>query len=302
MVHPDGLPRRRVEPYPLKSAFIGLTGSSLCLRHPLERALGGRGVDFADQLDWWRSIVALGHREDFVTVMQDVAGVLFVDPPEGNSWVRWANWVDERLTELVDDPTTVADVPRYAENWQIRYGELDAAARDGLRRAMAKLSVPGGVSRRDYLVLDVGRPVGTVSAGEHDSNRRFDETVTTRVGVVLERSGRTRVIGVHAADPEDEFRGAEWRARWPVLTSLLGGWFSLAAVGDQDPSAMQYRMLREESGEHLERLAVEGAELLALGDDDLHAAVRALGCYVEPSWLRLWLEWMFWRIGYFDWT
>jgi len=300
VVRPDSFPRRSVEAYPLGSPFIGLTDFTLCLRQPLEHRLADPTMDLPDQLDWWRSIVALGRRENFVAVMQDVAGVPFVDPPEGNSWERWANWVEERLVELVDDPGTVADLPRYTENWRLRNGVLLEESQDVIRRELGRSTIPDGTARRDYLVVDVGRRIGIVSSGEHDSNRTLREVETTRVGVVLERTDRSRVIGMHAADPADEPRGAEWRARWPVLASTMGGWFSLSAVA-RGASASQDRMLRQESDEHLERLVAEGAELLELGDDELHAAIVALGCYVEPSFLRLWLEWMFWRIGYFDW-
>ena len=70
---------------------------------------------------------------------------------------------------------------------------------------------------------------------------------------------------------------------------------------DRTPASAQYAMLAAEDDARLAVLAGEGAELLALDDDDLHAAVVALGSYVEPGFLRSWLEWLVWRIDHFDW-
>lgn len=285
--------------HPVRDAYLGLTEYQLCHRQPLEFALAQPAVDYEAELEWWTKVLDLGRREDFRQVMQEVAGVPFRDPPEGTSWTRWAESVTIRLEELARDPSSTAAVPLHTEQWQLRDGTLDASAGDLVRRAFGKFVLPPSLTRRSYVVVDVGAPVGSVTswnrAGGHTEERSH------RVGVVVETTDRPRVIGMHAADPREDDRAGEWRDRWPVLADAFGGWFSLGALTNGWPATMQYSMLERESDELLERLAAEGAELLLLGDEDLHAAVRALGCYVEPSFLRLWLGWMFWRIGYFDW-
>ncbi|WP_432565319.1 hypothetical protein [Kineococcus sp. SYSU DK003] len=287
--------------YPLGAPFVGLTGFDLCHRQPLELAMASPAFDAEEQLDRWRSIIDVGRREgDFARTVQRIGGVPFASPPEGNSWERWAGWVAERLAELVDDPTSIAAVPQYPEHWQLRDGKLDDTVGPALRRRLSEIAVPAGRSRRDYLVVDVGEPVGVVLTRD-EGGRSVGEQVTQRVGVVVERTDRPRVIGVHAAPAVDDPRADGWRAEWPRLSSAFGGWFSLGAFGNRTPATMQYSMLEREPDDLLEELAAEGRELLDLTDEDLRAAVVALGCYVEPSWLRLWLEWMFWRIGYFDW-
>jgi hypothetical protein len=275
-------------------------GDDLCPRVALEQVLVRNPVDYAEHRDHWRSVVELARRGNFARVVQDRGGVNLADPPEGNSWERWAEWVDHRLSEVADDPTSVAALPRHPEPWQVRSGELDEGVEGLVRSALSKTAMPVGSSRRDYVVVDLTEPVG--SAAQCDPRTGvLTERATHRLGVVVERTDRVRVVGLHAADPEEDPRASSWRARWPVLSAAAGGWFSQAGLGSRTPWGSQSLMLEQESDEHLERLAAEGAELLALGDEDLHAAVRALGCYVEPSYLRLWLEWMFWRIGYFDW-
>ena len=285
---------------PVSLAF-GDFGEALCPRTALEDVLARNRADHLAHRDHWRSVLEQAREGDFAEVMYRRGGVNLVDPPEGTSWERWAEWVDLRLSEVADDPARTAPLPRSLLPWQVRFGEIDGASTDAVRRALGGVPPPAGVSRRDYVVVDLPGTVGTV-ARRDPTTWTLTERRTARLGVVVERGDRVRVVGVHAADPDVDRREGVWRARWPTLASSLGGWFSEAAFGGFTPWAQQRTMLEQESDAHLERLAAEGAELLELGDDDLHAAVRALGCYVEPSYLRLWLEWMFWRIGYFDWT
>lgn len=298
MVRADGLPGRGPVSYLVGDAFLGLTEYELCHRQPLERALSQPGIDLAGERERWAAVVDLARRGDVARVLQDAGHVPFARPPEGTSWIRWADWVTARLGELADGPSAVTGPPRHLEHWQRREGEVDAAAVDALRRALSRVPLPAGTSRRDHVVIDVGRPVGSAGAWR---DGEFHEEPTTRVGLVLERTDRVRVVAVHAADPIEDGRAPGWRARWPVLAAALGGWFSLGALADRTPASAQYAMLAAEDDAFLAALAGEGAELLQLDDDDLHAAVVALGSYVEPGFLRSWLEWLVWRIGHFDW-
>jgi hypothetical protein len=285
---------------PVALAF-GDFDPQLCARSTLEHVLTHRRVDFPRELDHWRDVLESARRGDFAHVMQHRGGVYLADPPEGNSWERWAAWVELRLAELAKDPTTVAPIPEDPGSWQWRSGEIDEASRERVRARLREVQLPAVVSRRDYLVVDVGSRIGSAVSAD-----RLTGEVTTRdtsrVGIVLERGEGVRVVGLHATDPHEDPRAAAWRRQWPALASALGGWFSEPSLTGVHPWVRQSGMLREESEERLAQLAVEGSQLLELGDEDLRAAAVGMGCYVEPSYLRLWLEWMFWRIGYFDWT
>jgi len=274
----------------------------LCFREPVERALARPGQNYEYELDWWQGLVQRGRRQgDLAGVMQDEGRVLLQGPPEGTSWERWAEWVTERLAQLVEDPEAVAAVPGRLEVWFGHDGVLVANSEDVLQRALSKVRLPSGVTRRDYLTLDVGHPVGTHGPVDWNGRPKSPES-SSRIGIVLDRADRSRVVGIHATAAIEDPRAQGWRVRWPSLSSLLGGWFSLGSFGhDGSPLVSQYSMLRLESDEVLERFAGEGRELLELPEDDLRAALIAFGCAVEVSWVRTWLEWMFWRIEYFDW-
>ncbi|ABS05815.1 hypothetical protein Krad_4352 [Kineococcus radiotolerans SRS30216 = ATCC BAA-149] len=272
----------------------------LCARDDLEWVLTHQAVDPARERDAWREVLRAARAGDYAHVVRTAGRVNRAEPPEGNSWSRWAQWVDLRLSELADDPSRVVDLPREDEPWRLREGVLDPAARDVVQRALAATPVPAGDSRRDHVVVETPAPVGLAVRLDRTTGD-VAQVATARLGVVLERTDRVRVLGVHAADAVEDPRTAGWRERWPSLASALGGWFSQSGLGRYEPQAAQAAMLRQESDERLERVAAEAAELLTLGDEDVRAVVVAFGCCVEPSYLRSWLGWMVWRIGYFDW-
>lgn len=282
------------------SLALGEDWEGLCPRESLEHALTHDCSDRGGQAALWRQLLQDTPPADLERVMQWSAGINSTVPPEGLSWERWATWVESRLSEVAEDPSTLVPLPRHLRNWRWRSGELLPGAEGTVRDALARIVPPPGAGVREFLLVDLAEPVGTFSRADRATGA-VEERPTQRLGVVLDRSAGLRVVGVTAADPLVDPRTEEWRARWPVLFTALGGWFGEASFERRAPWAQQARMLETEPDERLVVLAGEGADLLGLGDDDLRAAVAATGCVVEPDHLRWWLEWMFWRIGSFDW-
>lgn len=272
----------------------------LCPRERLEHLLATNAVDFARERDVWRDLLSRARAGDVEDEIARRSGVYSVLPPEGVSWVRWAEWLDSRLSEVADDPSSTVDLPDDLPGWRSYASELAPGAQDLVRRALVRVALPETSTMRDFVVVDAGAPVGAVLRGDEDSAQE-EPVVSRTLGVVLERTDRLRVVQVNAVDPWRDERFAGWSSSWPLLTAVLGGWFSDAALGDGDPWLQQAAMLASESDEVLTGLVREGRELLLLGDADLRAFVASTGSCVQPDHLRWWFEWTFWRIETFDW-
>jgi hypothetical protein len=268
----------------------------LCPRERLEHLLATNGVDHVRERDAWSGLLADARHGDCERELARRSGVHSILPPEGISWTRWAEWLEERLTEVAADPSSVVDLPAYLPGWRSCSGDLAPESRDVVQRALAGVQPPEGSSVRDYLVVDASRTVGSVAHAEDPRPQP-----TRRIGVVVERTDRFRVLKMNAVDPEVDERFPEWRSRWPALTAALGGWFSDAALGGGDPWFQQVSMLATETEEVLATLVREGRELLQLEDEDVLAFVASAGSCIQPPHLRSWFEWMFWRIETFEW-
>jgi hypothetical protein len=285
---------------PVAIAF-GEPNDGLCPRTDFEWAVSLTRPDAALELEQWRQLLERGRDGDVAQVMKRDGGVNLADPPEGTSWMRWAQWVESRLEELVQDPTSVVPIP-LGQDWRFREGVLDPQAEQVVRRALGSVAPPSGGSRRDHLVIDTGNRVGIHRTRDPDTHEVREEE-TSHLAVTLERgpAGALRVLGF---EPTSADSGVSWTSlhdEWPVLAGALGGWFSQTSLRQWTPWAQQVTMLEEETDDLLSRLVVEGGQALRLGDEELRNAVHAMGSQVEPSFLRHWLEWMFWRIEHFEW-
>jgi hypothetical protein len=272
----------------------------LCPREALEHHLRINVSDYALVRDNWSWFLEDARTGDYEREIARRSGVYSVAPPEGVSWARWADWLEGRLTEVAADESTVYDLPRHPSHWRAFAADVDPGAEDLVHRALSSVELPQVQGVRDYVVVEAPGTVGVVMRpGPTQTSPRL--TFTSWLGVVVERTDETRVVRVNAVDPGRDERFPEWRVRWPALTAALGGWFSDAALGTGDPWYQQSRMLELESDERLAVLVREGRELLQLDDEDVLAFVASAGSCVQPSHLRWWLEWMFWRIETFDW-
>ncbi|NAZ80271.1 hypothetical protein GTR02_00350 [Kineococcus sp. R8] len=304
----------------LTEAFGGdqdLVYDSLDDRESLERQIAQPAHDPATTLTRWRKAIATARSDEEVGDQANTLGINRRDPIEGTSWRRWGQWLEQRLTEVIEHPETRLnpdDLPdRYT--WQSHRGtplsssaaaRFTEAATSAHRSSLdAWVTSPVDQGLRRHLLHDTGEIVGRVnelSAAEwSDDQVVVSSHETTTVGLRMLRSpgGGWSVAGIHPALPETT-AVARFRAQWPALTSALGGYFS------DDPRLFPWRDQRDllfgEAVPFLTRVDAEGADLLALPDEQLRTAVRALGCAVEPPHLRLWLTWMFWRIRTFDWS
>ncbi|GAA0287616.1 hypothetical protein [Kineococcus aurantiacus] len=286
--------------HPVSLACYGELQDCACPREALEHGLRRPG-DLVGYRDEWRRVLDRARAGDWQAVMNREADVNLVLPPEGTSWERWAEWVDLRLTEVAADPSTVAPLPLHRSSSLVREGLVDPEEGETVRAVLGDVLLPEIAGRRDYLVLEAPRDIG-VSRHLDRGTGRVSEVPTRRIGVVLEHRDGVRVVGVHAADAVPLVDVEDVRRRWPVLAAALGGWFNDALlVGEESAWSQQVLMLEQETDERLDLLATEITDLLTLHDADVHAVVASAGCYVEPVHLRLWLQWMAWRIGYFDW-
>ena len=291
---------------------------SLDDREALERQIADPAHDPARTLERWRAATSGAVTNEEFSEQAYPLGINRWPPIEGTSWRRWGQWLEERLSQAAAHPETRLDpaaLPaRYS--WRRRRGSRlsEVAAARLADRAIAvhrsaldawAAAAPEEGGHRLCLLLETAEVVGRIDTLSDATSSRDQEvvssTATTTVAVRVVRTADAgwSVDGVHPTDPETA-SGSRLRARWPALASALGGCF-----GD-DPRLFPWRRQRDllftEPPAFLDRLAAEGDELLTLDDADLHAAVVALGCFVEPPHLRLWLTWMFWRIRTFDWN
>ncbi|MEZ0493796.1 hypothetical protein AB2L28_16275 [Kineococcus sp. TBRC 1896] len=274
----------------------------LCPRERLEHLLATNGVNFVREREVWSELLSRARASDVESEIAGSSGVHSVLPPEGVSWTRWAEWLDRRLNEVAADPSSTVDLPPHLPAWRSYTAEVEAEAEAEavVRRALAGVMLPVTPTVRDFVVVDAGETVGTVLRADDDSTEPRP-TASRFLGVVLERTDRLRVVRVNVVDTRRDERSSRWISRWPVLTAVLGGWFSDAALGAGDPWFQQATMLASESDAVLAELVREGRELLLLSDADLHAFAASSGSCIQPPHLRWWFEWMFWRIETFDW-
>jgi len=295
--------------------------TSLDDREALERQLAKPKHSPALTLRRWREATSEEKTEDAIREAMNTLGANIWEPVEGTSWQRWAAWFEARLLEAATSPGTVLPSRQLPDRYTWRRRSTTPVVSTDekllLRFAMQVhgaridrwLTAGPTAGLQLHLLLDNGEELGEIR-DLTDEDMYGDQDITasrssSRVGLRLSRTlagdGRKALVrGVHIAEPVDDPRAEAWRTRWPALNAALGGYFS-----DSDrlsPWHDQRRMLFGESPAFLDRLAAEGDELLTLDDADLHAAVVALGCFVEPPHLRLWLAWMFWRIRTFDWS
>ena len=240
----------------------------------------------------------------------------WVEPPEGTSFRRWAEWAESRLVEALERPETLPPLgylpfsPRLRRAGEFRddtarqllVQELVLVHEDRVRRWLEDPDA----GLRLHLSGDVGWRVGDalVVQGQHEEVLR--RRPTTRGSVTLKRTDARGRPDLHAAaaapvDPREPAGAEEVRARWPQLEQVLGGYFGQHGARWQYPWGVQRALLVDDQPAFLAVVQDQLAELLALADDDLDVALRALGCYVEPPDPRGWLERMRWRMGAFDW-
>jgi len=290
-------------------------------REALERQLADDRHDITTTLTRWRDALADVTTEFGIRDALNRMGANRSNPIEGASWQRWATWFEARLQEAVEHPDTVLPDGHLPDDYTWRRRRTtrldlrttDRLAQEALREQAAYVEAWLAADERSgvqlYLLHETSDVNGEVEdladADLYGRQQVLASRPSRRVGIRISRSFdgdgmRPVVRGVHVAEPVDDLRAAGWRKRWPLLTAALGGYFS--DTHQLMPWTDQRRMLFTESPAFLDRLAAEGDELLTLDDADLHAAVVALGCFVEPPHLRLWLTWMFWRIRTFDWS
>jgi hypothetical protein len=295
--------------------------TSLDDREALERQLAD--VEHSPELTLrrWREATSDATTGDEIRDAFNALGGNLWDPVEGTSWLHWAGWFSARLLEATTTPGTVLGDQQLPDRYTWRRRSttplvlkdeellLHLATRAHRTRIDRWLTTEPATGLHLHLLLDSEEELGEISDltdedvyGDQDIiASRVSSRVGLRLGRTLTGNGmRARVLGLHIAEPVDDSRAEAWRKRWPALYAALGGYFS-----DSDrlsPRYDQRRMLFTESPAFLDRVAAEGDELLTLDDADLHTAVVALGCFVEPPHLRLWLTWMFWRIREFDWS
>ncbi|MEW1956914.1 hypothetical protein [Kineococcus sp. NPDC059986] len=286
----------------LSASVYGERNWGLCPREALEHRLRNGVSDYAQVRDEWSRFLERARTADDEREIAQKSGVCSVDPPEGVSWTSWAEWLERRLTEVAADPSTLVTLPQFLSMWRPSTARLDPTAGEVVRRAVAGVSPPEGGSVRDYVVVEAAGTVG-VAVWPSISSPYPELTFTRELGVVVERTDRTRVVAVNAVDPWVDERFSEWSIRWPALTAALGGWFSDAALGRNGPWSQQRAMLERESDEHLTEIAREATDLLHLDDEVLrHFAVSAGSCVLPQGHrLRCWFGWMVWRIETFKW-
>jgi len=286
-------------------------------REALERQIADPEHDPATTLERWRSATRGALTDDEFSEQSYSLGINRWPPIEGTSWRQWGRWLEERLTEPAEHPETRLDpaaLPaRYT--WRRRRSSglsdsgatqlADQVAADHRSALDAWAASPEERGHRLHLLLDARGVVGRIDRLSDAPSSRDQhvvsstETTTVAVCVVRTADATWSITAVHPTEP-DSTAAQRLRERWPALASALGGWF-----GDDPrlfPGRRQRDLLFDESPAFLDRVADEGDELLTLDDAGLHAAVVALGCFVEPPHLRLWLTWMFWRIRTFDWS
>lgn len=248
--------------------------------------------------------------------------VNFSEPLEGNDWRAWFGWVEGRLAEVAADPGTVhpeVDQPVYYP-WRLRRSRFTGATakRQAVEEVLARagdevrswVASPTPAPTRLRVVGEVAAEVGESAEMSWDPYDRFSTGVSSVVasrvvGVVLRAGagdGGFEVLGADIADPGGEPSARAVRDGFPLLHAVLGGWFGDEQLREQHPWDAQRTMLETEDDEVLDAFAAQLRELLDGSDDEeLELAVEALGCFVEPTHLRLWLTWMAWRIETFDW-
>ncbi len=96
----------------------------LCPRERLEHLLASNGVDFARERDVWAEFLSRARAGDVEWEIAQSSGVHSVLPPEGVSWARWAEWLDNRLSEVADDPSSTVDLPDHLPGWRSYASEL----------------------------------------------------------------------------------------------------------------------------------------------------------------------------------
>jgi hypothetical protein len=287
----------------------------LCPREALEHALrsnpDGRQADLVE----WQDAVATA--EGDADRALDRLGVNFVNPLEGDDWWPWLRWVGSRLAEVRDDPSSLAPPLSVSYAWLRRGSSFTDESAE--RRAVESVLARNGDAIRAWsdaahptttrlrLVADVGEEVGEATRFSDDP---FDTDVveaadSRTAAVVLGRTQvgrRFEVLGADVVDPGEGVDQAATRAAYPTLHAVLGGWFRGEDLEEPEPWYVQRTMLETEDDTVLAAVAAEGRQLLdSVDDPQLDRAVEALGCYVQPPHLRLWLTWMCWRIETFDW-
>lgn len=94
-------------PPSLSTAYMDCDGW-LCAREALEGSLPADPALLAEELSSLRTTLALARSSDDPgDVFHRFEDVTWVDPVEGDDWLRWGSWVQERMTEAIADPGTL---------------------------------------------------------------------------------------------------------------------------------------------------------------------------------------------------
>lgn len=215
----------------ISTAYSDIDGW-LCPREAFEACLWDDPVWLQEDLDSWRSTLELAAAsDDPAHVIRRHGHINLRDPVEGNDWLTWGKWVEQRYVEALEHPGTL-------------HPEL---------------------------------------RGVCDEGWRLDDP---------------RVPALAAPAVEDA------ATRWPAAAHGFSRFFGPDTDPQMDASWAQDVMLR--SGDEVWRtdLARECGELLLLDDETLRTTVVGLGSVLVPPAfrLRLWLQWMAWRIRTFDWS
>ncbi|WP_337063114.1 hypothetical protein [Kineococcus sp. G2] len=248
----------------------------------------------AAALEQWRagSRTAAGPA-DLVTTATGVPG----EPPEGVSWSVWGEWFERRLAQgparsPVREAPALHRVGRFDPD--VSVGDLVSAVLETRTDALERWLADAGGSRRLRVVVDAGRPVGSV-----ELTHPALSTTAQHVAVVLQRgSGASPLV----LDAHPELPPGGSTERFPHLGAVLAAYTGPALQRlDAQPWPAQQALLRQEPSGVVDHLLEELQDLDRLDDDGVRAAVLGAGGAVLPGDLRGWLQRLRWRARSFPW-
>ncbi|GAA4966488.1 hypothetical protein [Kineococcus glutinatus] len=284
-------------------------------REAFEVGLSSQRVDLPQALAEWTEFVEGAESEEDFERLKKRIDVAWTGPVEGTTYRPWFEWAGRRLREVVEHPETLIDpdISCYMSYLDREGYFLDDESQE---RAVEELvlqheaRIEEWLAREDggrflHISGDLGWRVGDLSRPDAHENV-YVEVPTTRAAVVLRRAdpGEELPVTAWAAYPiePEEPAGAHWvRRRWPELEQLLGGYFGQHGAQHGSVWPQQYRLLTYEHPPLLATMRRSLGELLLLEDSELGFALNALGCYLDAPHIRLWLEWMVWRMDTFTW-
>lgn len=227
--------------------------------------------------------------------------------PDGESYRGFLIAVLSRVRQALADPTSIPDPGATGDGLQpdrvSRFHDLETANEvstlalraheDELRRWVDD---PGGWWRQHYYLPDVGKPTGVVMRRGVEATQEVNGVV-----VVMKRDPATGQAFVDSTYPERAFP-TEPRTEVPDLRHLFGGYLGQDCFEEGGPLTCQHNFHATTRDPARSRVREQLDALLTKNDEDLRAAVEALGCYVLPQALRAYVMRIRWRLDAFDWT